>query len=183
MTATEEQAHTDPDAARIWPPDSAQPRWDRLMDKMSAEAAITFIVVGIAAFITFRTLQPSQIFKNSTPAGGDMGAHVWLPDYVKRALLPHARITGWTPDWYAGFPALTYYFPLPIVAIAVLSYVPFISYTVAFKLVASIGMLTLPICAWAFGRLARLRFPAPAVLAVASLLFLFGQSEYQSQIN
>src|SRR5438270_5300506 len=175
MTATEEQAHTDPDAARIWPPDSAQPRWDRLMDKMSAEAAITFIVVGIAAFITFRTLQPSQIFKNTTPAGGDMGAHVWLPDYVNRALLPHMRLTGWTPDWYQGFPALTYYFPLPIVAIALLSHVPLVSYNVAFKLVTTLGLITLPVAAWAFGRLARMRFPMPAILAAATLPFIFSR--------
>ncbi len=35
------------------------------------------------------------------------------------------------------------------------------------------GVLTLPICCYAFGRLARLDFPTPAVLAVASVPFLF----------
>ena len=96
-----------------------------------------------------------------------MGAHVWLPAYVKSSLLPHLRITGWTPDWYDGFPALTYYFPGPIVAIALLSYV--IPYNIAFKLVTVLGLLTLPVAAWAFGRLARLRFPGPACLALATL--------------
>ena len=66
-----------------------------------------------------------------------MGAHVWLPAYVKRSLLPHLRITGWTPDWYDGFPALTFYFPLPIVAIAVASYA--IPYVISFKLITVIG--------------------------------------------
>ena len=42
-----------------------------------------------------------------------MGAHVWAPAYLRDHLLPHGRITGWTPDWYAGFPALVFYFPLP----------------------------------------------------------------------
>jgi phosphomannomutase len=102
-----------------------------------------------------------------------MGAHVWLPDYVKRALLPHLRITGWTPDWYDGFPALTYYFPLPIIAIAVVSYV--IPYSIAFKLVTILGLVTLPVAAWALGRLARLPFPGPACLALATLPFLFSR--------
>jgi phosphomannomutase len=140
---------------------------------VTIEAVVTFLVVGVSAFVTFRALQPSQIFRNTTPAGGDMGAHVWLPAYVKRALLPHMQLTGWTPDWYNGFPALTYYFPLPIVAIALVSYV--IPYAVAFKLISAIGLVTLPIAAWAFGRLARMRFPMPAILAAATLPFIFSR--------
>ena len=171
MTATETRPSIDePD---IWPPESARPRWERLREKCTPEAAITLLVVGACVGLTFWQLQPSQIFKETTPAGGDMGAHVWLPAYVKRALLPHLQITGWTPDWYSGFPALTYYFPLPIVAIAVLSYV--VPYDIAFKLISVAGLLTLPVAAWAFGRLSRMRFPMPAVLAAATLPYLFSR--------
>jgi hypothetical protein len=46
-------------------------------------------------------------------------------------------------------------------------------YGIAFKLVTVSGVLTLPIAVYAFGRLARLDFPTPAVLAVSSLPFLF----------
>ncbi len=84
----------------------------------AGESVVTLVVVAACVLFVFKELQPSQLFKNTTPAGGDMGAHVWLPDFVKRSLLPHLRITGWTPDWYDGFPALTYYFPRPIVGIA-----------------------------------------------------------------
>ena len=42
-----------------------------------------------------------------------MGAHVWGPDYMRHHLLPNLRITGWAPDWYSGFPAYHFYFPLP----------------------------------------------------------------------
>ena len=42
-----------------------------------------------------------------------MGAHVWGPDYLRDHLLPNGRLTGWAPDWYAGFPAYHFYFPLP----------------------------------------------------------------------
>ena len=99
----------------IWPPDSAAPRWERLRAKLAQpQAVVTFVVVAVCVVFTFKELQPSQLFKNTTPAGGDMGAHVWLPA-CQASLLPHLRITGWTPDWYDGFPALTYYFPGPIV--------------------------------------------------------------------
>jgi phosphomannomutase len=158
----------------IWPPDSAAPRWERLRAKLAQpQGLITFVVVVICVLFTFKELQPSQLFKNTTPAGGDMGAHVWLPDFVKRALLPHFRVTGWAPDWYDGFPALTYYFPLPMYAIAFLSYV--IPYNVAFKLITVVGLLSLPVAAWAFGRMAKLRFPGPACLAIATLPYLFGR--------
>jgi len=121
---------------------------------------------------TFKELQPSQLFKNTTPAGGDMGAHVYLPAYVKSSLLSHLRLTGWSPGWYEGFPALTYYFPGPIVGIALLSYV--VHYNVAFKLISVLGLLTLPVAAWAFGRL-RGCLPRPACLAAATLPYLFSR--------
>jgi phosphomannomutase len=172
MTAagTVETEETDGDEG-IWPPESARPRWEKVRDKVSPEAVVTFAVVAACVAFLFKELQPSQLFKNTTAAGGDMGAHVWLPAYVKRELLPHLNILGWSPDWYDGFPALSLYFPLPVIVIAVISYV--IPYNIAFKLVTAIGILALPVAAWAMGRLARLKFPAPAALAAATLPFLF----------
>jgi hypothetical protein len=137
------------------------------------ESIVTILVVAVCTIFTFVQLQPSQLFLNTTPAGGDMGAHVWLPEFVKDHLIPNLRITGWAPDWYEGFPALTYYFPLPMFAIAFLSYV--IPYNIAFKLVTVAGLVTLPVCAWAFGRLARMPFPGPPCLAVGALAYLFGR--------
>jgi hypothetical protein len=134
---------------------------------------LTLVIVLACTVFVFVQLQPSQLLKDTTPAGGDMGAHVWLPAYIKRELLPHLRIFGWTMDWYAGFPALTYYFPLPMVAIAVISYV--IPYDIAFKLVTVSGLVALPVACWAMGRLARMRFPGPACLAVAAVPYLFGR--------
>ena len=58
-------------------------------------------------------LQPDLLLANTTPAGGDMGAHVWGPAYLRDHLLPHGRLTGWTPDWYAGFPAYQFYMVVP----------------------------------------------------------------------
>ena len=49
-------------------------------------------------------LGPSEIFVDSTPTGGDMGAHVWGPAFLRDELLPSWQIRGWSPDWYAGVP-------------------------------------------------------------------------------
>ena len=143
----------------------------RLTTKPSIESLITFVVVAGAVIFTFAQLQPNLIFADTTPAGGDTGSHVWGPDYLKDHLLPKGRLTGWAPDWYAGFPAYQFYFPLPALVIALLSFV--LPYEVAFKLITIAGILTLPIAAWAFGRLSGMRFPGPPVLAVATVPFLF----------
>ena len=143
----------------------------KLTTKPSVETVITFGVVAAAVIFTFAQLQPNLIFADTTPAGGDTGSHVWGPDFLKNHLLPKGRLTGWAPDWYAGFPAYQFYFPLPALVIALLSFI--LPYEVAFKLITITGILTLPVAVWAFGRLSGMRFPGPAVLAVASVPFLF----------
>ncbi|HXR67863.1 MAG TPA: hypothetical protein VN712_04430, partial [Dermatophilaceae bacterium] len=171
VTTAPELERAGGDFPEVIPPD---PRWRRLWQRLrNPEAVVGFLIVAACVVFVCKELQPSQLLRNTTPAGGDMGAHVWLPDFVKRALLPHLRLTGWTPDWYDGFPALTFYFPGPIVAIAVLSYV--IPYNIAFKLITVVGLLTLPIAAWAFGRLTRMRYPGAVILAVATVPFMFGR--------
>ena len=137
-------------------------------------AVLTFAVVGGAVLFVFLQLSPSLLFARTTPAGGDMGAHVWAPAYLRDHLLPHGRLTGWTPDWYDGFPAFVFYFPLPSLLIVLLNLV--LPYGIAFKLVSVLGVLSLPVAAWAFGRLAGMRNPAPACLAVATVPFLFDRS-------
>jgi uncharacterized membrane protein len=147
--------------------------WHRFIG-MPVEGWITLIVVGACVTFVWCQLGPHNILTNNTPAGGDMGAHVWGPAFLRDHLLPQGRLSGWTPDWYDGFPAYTFYMILPSLLIALLSYV--IPYGIAFKLIAVSGVLTLPIAAWAFGRLTRLPFPAPALLAVGATAYLFDRS-------
>ena len=73
-----------------------------------------------------------------------MGAHVWWPWYLKEHWFGQFRLSGWSPDWYAGFPVGQYYFPLPAVLIALLDLIPFVSYNVAFKLVTVSGAAVAP---------------------------------------
>jgi hypothetical protein len=131
------------------------------------------VVVGCMAFVVVN-VGGELLVTNTTPAGGDMGAHVWGPAYLRDELLTQGRLSGWTQDWYAGFPAYHFYMVVPSLAIALLSLV--IPYGIAFKLVAVSGIVTMPASAWAFGRLTRLPFPAPALLAVGATAFLFDRS-------
>jgi uncharacterized membrane protein len=113
--------------------------------RFSPAALVTGAVVALAVAFVFLQLSPSLLFANTTPAGGDMGAHVWAPAFLRDHLLPHFRLTGWAPDWYAGFPLLHFYFPLPsILVVAVGTVIP---YDIAFKLVTVAGVLALPVCA------------------------------------
>jgi len=135
------------------------------------ESWITAAVVLAAVAFTFANLQPHLILRNTVPTGGDMGAHVWSGTYLRDSLLPHGRLTGWTQDWYAGAPAFHFYMVVPFLAMLLLDVV--LPYAVAFKLIAVSGVVALPAAAWAFGRLSDLRFPGPAMLAAASVFFLF----------
>ena len=108
------------------------------------------------------------LFADTTTNGGDMGAHVWWPRYLKEHWFGQFRLSGWSPDWYAGFPVGHYYFPLPAVLIALVDLVPFVPYNVAFKLVTASGPLLLPAGAYAFARGLRAPWPAPPAFAIAA---------------
>jgi len=127
------------------------------------------VVAACCAFI-FVQLEPGLLFRNSTPSGGDTAAHVWWPAYLRDHLLPW-RLSGWSPDFYGGFPAGQFYFPVPALAIVGLDL--FAPYNVAFKLGTVLGPLLMPIGAYVFARGLRLPRPAPAAFAVAATAFLF----------
>jgi hypothetical protein len=110
----------------------------------------------------------------NTPTGGDMGAHVLLPKVLLEDILPTGRVMGWSMDWYAGFPALYFYFPLPALATVALDLV--LPYGIAFKLITIAGLVALPTCSYFFVRfLGFTRFVA-AVAGVAGSLFVFMES-------
>jgi hypothetical protein len=135
---------------------------------------VTAGVLAICVSFVWLQLNPHLLLANNTPTGGDMGAHVWGPAYLRDHLLPHFRLTGWANDWYDGFPAYQYYMVVPALAVVALNAV--VPYGIAFKLITVSGLLMLPVGAYVMGRLFRLRFPGPALLAVATLPFLFDTS-------
>ncbi|MHB1137556.1 MAG: hypothetical protein ACYC2O_01285, partial [Microthrixaceae bacterium] len=191
---------------------------------------VSWAIVGACAVFVFVTLNPQLILENTTATGGDMGAHVWGPRFLADHLLTDFRLSGWTQDWYAGFPAYVFYMVVPSLlvlwvsafgsvwngspiavlgglaliaaAIAGLSYglrrtldrlrgdhwarpllwtayvsamvllVP-VPYNIAFKLVTVSGLVTLPIAGYALARSARVPFPGPPLVALATLPFIY----------
>jgi hypothetical protein len=101
-------------------------RWRRLVQRLAddpgrvAEALVSLASVVLATALILRTLHPDLLWANTTPTGGDMGAHVWGPRYLLDHLLPQGRLSGWTPDWYNGFPAYQFYMVIPSLLIVIL---------------------------------------------------------------
>ena len=130
-------------------------------------------LVGISTIVAIKVVQPSMVLEDTTPTGGDMGAHVWGPAYLRDNLLPW-RLNGWSMDWYSGLPVYRFYMVVPAIFIVLLNMI--LPYGVAFKIVAVAGIVTLPVCCWAFGRLARFAYPIPEVFAVIGLVYLLDES-------
>ncbi|MCF8034758.1 MAG: tetratricopeptide repeat protein [Desulfarculaceae bacterium] len=118
--------------------------------------------------------RPELLASPGVTTGGDTGSHVYAAWYLKNVLLPSGRILGWCPGNLAGYPIFQFYFPLPFLGMAALSWL--MPLQAAFKLVTAGGAFALPLGLWLGLRLARAPFPAPPLGAVFSLLFLFNQT-------
>jgi hypothetical protein len=132
---------------------------------------VTFLIIYTVLFILYK---PNLLFSLTTTSGGDTGAHHYPAQYLIQELLPHFKLTGWAPGWYAGMPMLTFYFPFPFLLIAILNWI--LPYTVAFKIVTVLGVFGLPWAAYAFGRLLRIRRPFPVLAALFAVIFLLMES-------
>jgi hypothetical protein len=141
------------------------------------ERAVGWVILGICTYIVFSILTPGHnwslnhfafgdLFRNTTTNGGDMGAHVWMPWFLEKHWFGQGRLSGWAPDWYAGFPVGMYYFPLPNLMVAFLDL--FLHYNIAFKLVTVSGPLMLPAAAYYFAKGMRAPWPAPPAFAIAA---------------
>ncbi len=152
-----------------WPP-------ERIFEVTSTVLAIAITTAVMMTVVHFNPLNPGAdlIFDDNTPTGGDMGAHVWGPAFLRDHLLPNFQLNGWSMDWYAGMPVYRFYMVTPALAIVLLDIV--LPYGVAFKLVAVSGLVFLPLCCWAFGRLAEFRSPMPQLFAFAGMAFALQES-------
>jgi hypothetical protein len=122
----------------------------------------------------FVVMNPWLIFTATTPTGGDMGAHVFGPAYLRDNLLPEGRILGWSNDWFAGFPAFYFYFPLP--SLTIVAFDLLLPYGVAFKLVTVLGLLALPPAIYFHTRAMRLNRHVALIAAGAGVVFAFLES-------
>jgi uncharacterized membrane protein len=134
---------------------------------------VVLTLAGISLVI-FVVMNPWFIVSSTTPTGGDMGAHVLGPAYLRDHLLPEGRILGWSNDWFAGFPAFYFYCPLPSLTIVLFDL--FMPYGVAFKIVTVMGLLATPPAAYYLARSMRLGKHVSLVTAGSGVVFAFFES-------
>ena len=101
---------------------------DRLIPPGDPDLGLIWRVLGILVVtaccgLVLWVLDPRLLFRNTTPNGGDLGAHVWFPAFLRDHLLPNWRVAGWSNDWFGGFPAGQFYFPLPALVTVALNLV------------------------------------------------------------
>lgn len=129
-------------------------------------AAVTAVSLLILA-----AMAPHVILAANTPTGGDMGAHVLGPAYLRDVLLPGGRVIGWSNYWFAGFPVFYFYFPLPSLVIVGLDFL--LPYGAAFKLVSVMGLAALAPASYFLVRSMGFSRPAAAVAAAAGGAYAF----------
>ncbi len=91
---------------------------------------VTFALVGGSTWAALGVIHPGLVLSNNTPTGGDMGAHVMGPAYLRDHLLPNLQLSGWSNYWYAGFPMYRFYMVTPALMIVILNVV--LPYGIAF---------------------------------------------------
>jgi hypothetical protein len=172
--------------APIAPPEPA-PQRRRLTPRQSVPTWLIVVLVGAPTLLIvlimsgiLGTLGSGDLFRfpqllvANTPTGGDMGAHVLLPQVLADSVIPSGRLLGWSNAWYAGFPVLYFYFPLPALTTILLDVV--LPYGVAFKLTTIVGLVALPAVTYAFARMMGFSRPVAGIAAVAGGMFLFMES-------
>ena len=132
---------------------------------------LSAVAVGLVSLATLTALAPHLLLVANTPTGGDMGAHVLGPAYLRDVLLPGGRIIGWSNYWFAGFPIFYFYFPLPSLVIVGLDLL--LPYGVAFKLVSVVGLLALGPASYFLVRSMGFARPVAAIAAAAGGAYAF----------
>lgn len=170
----------------IAPPESAPPRRP-LTPRQAVPTWLIAVLVGAPTLLILLMMAGilgtigsgdlirfPQLLVANTPTGGDMGAHVLLPQVLADSVISSGRLLGWSNAWYAGFPVLYFYFPLPALITVLLDLV--LPYGVAFKLVTIVGLVALPGVTYLFARLSGFSRPIAGVAAVAGGMFVFMES-------
>ena len=142
-------------------------------ERLTSALLVDVVALAVMVYVIVWSLHPSLLFSSSLLTGGDTGAHLVLPAFL-RSQGDLLNLTPWYPGWFAGMPAYTYYFVLPDFLAVLASYL--VGFAVAFKLATVLGSVLMPVAAYLMGRLFRAPRPVPLALAAATVPFLFDAS-------
>lgn len=149
--------------------------------KKNKESITNIIVLILILSFLFSYFKPSLLFLKTTPTGGDTPAHNYLVGHLKNYLLPHGKLIGWAPGWWGGFPLYQYYFVMPYLTMALLSYI--IPLEISFKIISILGIISLPITVFFFMKLLKFEFPIPIIASVFMLQYLFVKTHTMWGVN
>ena len=139
------------------------------------------LVLGTIAWFLGDHIPPGLLCRDTTVAGGDTVAHTVLAAHMRESLFGHGRAVSWAGEWWCGFPAFQYYFPLPYMLMAALSLL--MPLNVALKGVSVLGVFLLPAAAWYSAARLRLPRPGPALVALATVPLLFDRTHTMWGVN
>lgn len=135
--------------------------------RLLADTALVVLFAGLTAAVLGITFLNSL----NIPTGGDAASHVLYAWEYSKSLLFSGAILPWMPEVFAGFPFLSYYFPLPFMVIACLA--KCIGFAPAFKWGGFAAAMLLPGAVHVVGRRwLALPWPAAILGAVGSFAFL-----------
>lgn len=117
---------------------------------------------------------PELALRPTIPSDTDLPGHLLPIELLRTELLPQGHIRGWSHDWFAGFPAYFFYFPLPGLVAALLGWV--IEPVLALRVVTLMGPLALPWALYAFGKWSGMSRGTVTGLVVGGSAFLLTTS-------
>lgn len=95
--------------------------------------------------------RPDLWFLNTWSTGGDVASQVFYAKVFAEDWFLQGKTSGWLPESFMGFPAFTFYFPLPFILIGLLHTV--VETPIAFKLVSMLPSFLIPASTFVMGRL------------------------------
>ncbi|MEM5793320.1 MAG: 6-pyruvoyl-tetrahydropterin synthase-related protein [Candidatus Aenigmatarchaeota archaeon] len=150
------------------------------MKRINTETILDFLILLAITLFLFSYFKPSLLFSNTEISAGDTVGHFFGTYYMNKYLIPHGKLIGWCQEWFLGYPAFQFYFPLVFFITGLLAY--FIPIFISFKIGSVLGVFLLPICTYFCFKLMRFKFPVPSIAATLTLILLFLERVSKDQI-
>ena len=101
-----------------------------------------FVKVALGSLLLI-FLRIELVFSDLLPTGGDMGAHIVPTKFFVTELFNNFKLSGWSQDWFAGYPVYYFYFPLPPIITSLLNLL--FPFSISFKTMVLISQVLLVI--------------------------------------
>ena len=99
-----------------------------------------FIKVSLGSLLII-FLRVELVFSDLLPTGGDMGAHIVPTKFFVTELFNNFKLSGWSQDWFSGYPVYYFYFPLPPIITSFLNFL--FPFSISFKTMVLISQVLL----------------------------------------